>query len=145
MVIQAALDKQRNIMAGQLKARMRDHIRIVRNPLNNESAVAAVGSDADAMLTAIRAVPNQDGDDYACNASRSSRPHAEGGSQPSDDYTDTWDVIIPGGVSDRVKASDVALLNNNDAPVFTVVSVQQDWIKMIARLQMEEYSIRGVS
>ena len=82
---------------------------------------------------------------YACDASRRSVPYVEGGPAPADDYSDIWDVIIPGGVNDDIRVSKVAIIEEDDPElkrVYTITGIGQDRLKYIARLTMEDYGLR---
>ena len=84
-------------------------------------------------------------------------PYVEGGPAPADDYNDIWDVVIPGGVDDTVRVSQVAIILRrtspvpdaltpdplNLRPVYTITAIGQDRLKYIARITMVAYGLRS--
>ena len=89
-----------------------------------------------------------------CQVSRRSVPYVEGGPAPADDYNDIWDVVVPGGVPDEVRVSQVAILQRRadlvgvvqlDEPlrtVYSITAIGQDRLKYIARITMVVYGLR---
>ena len=147
MVSIAVAKKQRALSVRAMKARMPHQIFIRLDPLLDEGQFES----GDTVFSIVEAAsPPFDWESwYSCTATRNSRPHVQGGFAPSDEHTDTWDAIIPGGVPASVKVGDVARLVDTlgigeviEDKVFTIRNIEQDWIAYIARFQMAEYSVR---
>ena len=161
------IGKMRQRHVDSLRNRMPNKIGILSDPLLNEADLDPLKlNDATAIYDRIKEVEGDYQalieeyillgldlaeiglspiDSYQCQVSRRSVPYVEGGPAPADDYSDIWDVIIPGGVDDEVRVSKVAIVReDNDSlkRVYTITAVAQDRLKYIARLTMEDYGLR---
>ena len=142
-----------------LKARMPNDIFILSDPLLKEEELDPRDlNDATAIYDRIISIKGlydaaitlginrPEAYPYQCQVSRRSVPYVEGGPAPADDYSDIWDVIIPGGVDDAVRVSKVAIVEQDHLlglkRVYTITGVGQDHLKYIARLTMEDYGLR---
>ena len=148
MVTLAILAKQKALSVPALKAQMPDVIRIRRDPLIHEAdLLASELNDAKSIFAIIDDADINDPDEVPfrgrCEVSRRSVPYVEGGPAPADDYNDIWDVIIPGGVPDIVRVSQVAILETDSVErVYTITAIGQDRLKYLARLTMVDYGLR---
>ena len=124
------------------------------NPLNDPATVGVVDvedderpiRDAETLYAYMELGPTP----LRCNVSRSARAHIESGSMPPDEDVDMWDVVVPGGVPDTVRASNLAIVfpqSQSQDPelmyrVYTITNINQDYLKVIARLTMQLYGVR---
>lgn len=157
MVNLAIAKRQRDISISVMKSRQPHRIFMAPDPYHT------AGSLDEPMQDYIRnyALSSSSELILACTVSRSSRAQVSGGPAPVDENVDPFDVIIPGGVSGRIRASWVAVAVTNpptamsqDPPptigldaeferlVFTITSINQDWQSYVARMTMEDYAGR---
>lgn len=164
MVIPSLAEKQRALSVRAMQNRMQHNVLIAPNPLNNPHRTAVYPGES-ALWDYMETV---DGAGYNCNVSRNSRAQLESGTTPSDDDVGDWDVVIPGGVGQDVLASYLVIVRGygirevqdpNDATrtikerglrpapefegkVFTIRNINQDYLKVLARLSMSRSSSR---
>ena len=165
MVTLAIWQKQHLLSKNALKEQMPSTIRIRPDPRTNEKVFDESGlNDSEAIYELMEGDPwlGSDGNlvrefQAPCQVSRRSVPYVEGGPAPADDYNDIWDVVIPGGVDDTVRVSQVAIILRrtspvpdaltpdplNLRPVYTITAIGQDRLKYIARITMVAYGLRS--
>ena len=142
MVQQAIFEKQRRLMVNQLQGRMQNTILTGPNPLNDPVLAESIRTPMDLYMV-IESLPKAL---IKCNVSRGSRAHIESGSMPPDEDVDVWDVVIPGDLVGGIRASHLAVVfppdDSDPYRVFTITNINQDYLKVIARLTMQLYGVR---
>ena len=168
MVTLAILAKQKALSVPALKEQMPYTILIRHDPRANEKLFKAGELNDSVAIYELMEFgwPEKDPDSSQtfvgeCEVSRRSVPYVEGGPAPADDYNDIWDVVIPGGVMNNVRVSQVAiLLPNENLPtevqtllalrdpelilgesVYSITAIGQDRQKYIARITMVQYGL----
>ena len=142
MVSLAIAAKQKALTVREMQRRMPHTIWIRTFPHESELGTSEI-SDAESLFNAIDNTPTRDLVIRKCTRTRSSRPYLQGGFSPADESTDSYDVIIPGGVPSTVKSGYVAVIREDTSMiVYTITNINQDWQEYICRLQMEDYGSR---
>ena len=161
MVTLAILAKQKALSVPALTAQMPYTILIRHDPRANEKLFdEKILNDSKAIYELMEdGWEDDDGEDSLthrgpCEVSRRSVPYVEGGPAPADDYNDIWDVVVPGGVDDVVRVSQVAILQQRAIfvgklpldplleTVYSITAIGQDRLKYIARITMVAYGLR---